>query len=174
MSYLISIIKRINALLNKKTKKFSDKINTAIEFSKLNKTLTCFSEKVKQSYIFSWLMKPEKEIDVFETSKVTNKVIDAGSEIINKGEQYTTKSSIFMIGKTFRDEFTTKPIFSISLIVFVATITNSILWLSFRDFEINGLIIRIIIIILSIIGLKIKSEKILNSSIIAKSIKKLE
>ncbi|MEA3515053.1 MAG: hypothetical protein U9R34_06240 [Nanoarchaeota archaeon] len=147
-----------NSFFNRILDKASNYLAVTYKKSILHTIYCWLIKKIKQSYIAQWFLKPEKEIDVFESSKVVNKGMDIGSEMIEKGEKYAQLSSLRSISDSLKDEFLAKPVFVISLIILSAAIINTALWLIFRDFTIFGILLRVIIIILAFFGLRIKAD----------------
>jgi len=160
------------SFFNRILDKISNIIPRIFEKSKSYAIFNWLIKKIKQSFIAEWFLKPEKEIDVFESSKVVKESIETGSSIIEKAEKYSRSSAGWNIIENLKNEFLKRPVFVISIITLSAAATNTILWLLFNEFNLSGLISRIVIILLSLIGLRVKSD-IEDSSFILKSIKKL-
>lgn len=142
-----------NEILNK----IINKILKIFEISKSYIIFNWFIKKIKQSLIWSWILKPEKEIDIFEKSLVVTKIVKTGSKAVEKGERYVELSFIQEIRKSLEKEINVRPIFLASLIILVATLTNTILWLILREFEISGFLIRLILIMMAIVGFTMKT-----------------
>ena len=164
-----------DSFFNRQIDKISNNISRIFEKSRLYRIYCMFLKKIKQSFIAEWFMKPEKEIDVFESSKIVKTGIEKGSSIIEKGEKYSRSSALNNILAGIKDEFLARPVFVISMIVLSATAANTILWLLLKDFTLLGIISRILLIIASLVCLNIKSdyESIAESSILVRRIKAL-
>ena len=151
-----------HSFFNRILDKASNFLSVILRKSVLHTIYCWLIKKIQQSYIAQWFLKPEKEIEVFESSKVVNKSMDISSEMIEKGEKYTHLSNFWRISESLKDEFLTKPIFVISIITLSAAITNTILWLIFREFTIFGILSRILIIIIALLGIKTKNFALKN------------
>ncbi len=147
-----------NSFFNRFLDNISSAVSAFIKKSRLSRIGFWLIKKIKQSFIAEWFLKPEKEIDVFESSKVVKESIETGSRIIEKGEKYSRSSAGRNIIENLKDEFLKRPVFVISIITLSAAATNTILWLLFNDFNLPGLILRVFIIAAALIGLNIKSD----------------
>ena len=147
-----------NSFFNRILDKASNSLAVTYKKSVLHTIYCWLIKKIQQSYIAQWFLKPEKEIEIFESSKVVNKGMDISSEMIGKGEKFVQSSSFRRILDNLKDEFLAKPIFVISIIILSAAIVNTALWLLFRDFTIFGIFLRILIIIIALLGIKTKNS----------------
>ncbi|MCK5630254.1 MAG: hypothetical protein KAI26_06560, partial [Nanoarchaeota archaeon] len=77
-----------NSFFNRILDKASNSLAVTYKKSVLHTIYCWLIKKIQQSYIAQWFLKPEKEIDVFESSKVVNKGMDISSGMIEKGEKF--------------------------------------------------------------------------------------
>jgi len=154
MSYFIKFLKYID----KSFDIISDNLSIYYKQSKLQNMFSLIFLKIKQSFLWSWLIKPEEDIDAFETSKIVSKSLDIGMYTTEKLESYAKESSSKNIFTSLAVEFNMHPVYITSILVFSAAAANMILWLIFNEFSISGLLLRISIIIISFLGLNIKAD----------------
>ncbi|MGM5482288.1 MAG: hypothetical protein ACQESF_02390 [Nanobdellota archaeon] len=168
MSILLTASKSIFFALKKSAEKsrilhffdkFSGLLEKSFEKSAPLKIIDWIFLKLKESFIGKWFLRPEEEVDVFNSSKAMNYGVEIVDKALKKNKKYSRGSFIIRTAKEFISFFLEHIIFSISMIVLSAALANSILWVSFKDFELFGLIIRLIVIAISSIGI-IGSKKI--------------
>ncbi|RMF54570.1 hypothetical protein D6745_04850 [Candidatus Woesearchaeota archaeon] len=139
---------------------FSNFLSNALNFinnSYDNSFVRLFFRKaaffIRESSVAKWLMREEEEIDVFSSSKSLEKGISVGESVFCSAESAYKESFANNLVSGVAKELASRPVFSISLILFAAVITNSVLWLFLGDFKVSGFLARLALALASFIGL---------------------
>jgi hypothetical protein len=127
------------------------------------------------NFFFKKCDKLDRNIDIFTSSKFINKFFDIGFKITDKVKGLFFKSKLNIFLKNFWAEFSSKPIKLFSLFVISAVLTNLILTLIFKEFDLTLTLIKLFVIILCLIGLKINFnlDKLKQNSLISNKIEKI-
>ena len=114
---------------------------------------------IKKSRIGKWFVKEEEEeVEIFSSSKTVNFGVETVETGIEKSQKYAKGSFGFEFLNNLYSYFFSKPVFVVSLVVFFAALTNTILWLFLREFEMFGFVIRMIILFISFLGLFVRLD----------------
>lgn len=162
MSYVLNTANNISSGISKglknsiiiiKTDKLSRFLEKAFEKSFISHLITWFFTKLRESSIGNWFLTPEEEVDVFESSKTMHYGVDVVETGVEKGRKYSSHSLGLNILMELFDYFSKYPVFVISLVVFSAAVTNTLLWLFLKEFDFFSLVIRLLVVLISALGL---------------------
>ncbi len=159
MSYTINLIRRFGeayyeSFIFRSLDKIQELIFRAYRISFLSRMFEWLSKMILESLIWQSFLKEDKDISIFEESMLTRITV----EIINKNFKKVEKGYIksFFIGSIHEGlliKLYNKPLFTIGIILLSATVTNTIIWSIFDKFEIIGLTIRLVIIMILLLYL---------------------
>lgn len=175
MSIILKIAKKIGDRLHEKyiyssTYRFFSFIYKIYKKTTIRKIIKTVIVAIKSSFFARWLKKPERNIDVFEGSKIVNKTyvekpIEKGEKLFNRGffgKQY----------KALYSYITKCPVRVVSLVVLGATLANIVVGLimfPLEMFDVLTFSIKIIIILIALLGLNVKNiKKLKGGSLICK------